>query len=232
MPVARQLIVALDGEPGVPECVREGSRRGERVGGVVGVGLGRDERLHHQVQRRGLAPLRCREPGDRQACARGEHAGELGERGGRVERKLQRIDGERGVEALVGERQRVDPALDERRVPGALAGDRQQRGGDVDPAHVRPARRGALERQARAAADIDQPRSAADPGAVERCIDQAEVLGLGQRCPVLGPLAPEAALGGLPLRAVGEVGHGHRDNSIQKLNLCTVIRAPSAECSG
>jgi hypothetical protein len=171
-----------------------------------------------------LASLRRREPGDRQPRARGEHTAEFAERADRVKRELQGVDCERRIEALIGERQLVDPALGERRLADALMRDREQRGRDVDPAHVCPTGGRALEREARAAADVEQPRPPADLSAIERCVHQPEVLRLGEHRPVLRALAPQTALGRLPAFAVRQVGHGssHRRNSIQKVDLCTV----------
>ena len=116
-----------------------------------------------------------REPGDlrrapdqRQHAAAGRgHPPGLAQRGDRVRGVLEGVEAGDRVERGVGERQRLQLALDDVGAGDATAHEGQEPGRGVEPGHLGAAVGGQPQREPRAAADIEEARAGGDAERVE-----------------------------------------------------------------
>ena len=159
----------------------------------------RREAREHRLHQAELEPLRPAPHLDDHGGAGLRDPARLAQRGDHVVGEEERVEAADGVEAVVDVGETLQVALGEVGLGDALAGDREQVGRGVEPAHRGAVVGGGAQERAAAAADVEHRLAGADAGAADRGFVRRALLGL-DLAPVLSPQAPGVAVA---LRAGG-----------------------------
>src|SRR5581483_4327358 len=163
-------------------------REGERPGRIRRRrGEQRSERAQEGDE---LGPLFAAPDEDVDGAAGLDDAPRLDERRDRIGGELEAVEARDDVERVVVVGKELDVADGEAADPNALLRDLDRRGGGVDAADVR----GEAAEAARAAADVEQGRAAADAQPPNRVLVEGAVLRLLELGPVTRPRPPKIAV--------------------------------------